>query len=100
MRNLQISKIDGFPHPEAAICVVGEGNSPTTNGRIMVSSHCPPNATEAVEMYVVNLFEDVNLCSMHTKSITVMHKDIQLAHRIGGIWINTCEFKKKKWIYN
>ena len=30
---------------------------------------------EAVEAYVVNLFEDANLCAIHAKSIRVMPKD-------------------------
>ena len=38
VRNLQISEIDGLPHPEADICMVGEGNSPTTKGEIMVQA--------------------------------------------------------------
>uniref|UniRef100_A0A1I7WLJ7 Histone domain-containing protein n=1 Tax=Heterorhabditis bacteriophora TaxID=37862 RepID=A0A1I7WLJ7_HETBA len=37
---------------------------------------------EASEAYLVGLFEDINLCAIHTKSVTIMPKDIQLAHRI------------------
>ena len=37
---------------------------------------------EVMEAYVVNLFEDTSLCAIHTKCITVMPKDIQLACRI------------------
>jgi histone H3 len=39
---------------------------------------------EAVESYLVGLFEDSNLCALHTKRVTVMSKDIQLARRIRG----------------
>jgi len=39
---------------------------------------------EAVEAYLVGLFEDTNLCAIHAKRITVMVKDIQLARRIRG----------------
>ena len=37
---------------------------------------------EASEAYCVGLFEDVNLCAIHTKRVTIMPKDIQLARRI------------------
>ena len=39
---------------------------------------------EAGEAYLVSLFEDTNLCAIHTKRVTIMPKDIQLARRIRG----------------
>lgn len=39
---------------------------------------------EASEAYLVELFEDTNLCAMHGKRVTIMVKDIQLARRIRG----------------
>ena len=39
---------------------------------------------EAVETYVVGLMEDTNLCTIHAKKVTIMPKDIQLAHHIQG----------------
>ncbi|TKC43005.1 hypothetical protein EI555_010284 [Monodon monoceros] len=36
---------------------------------------------EASEAYLVDLFEDTNLCAIHTKRVTIMPKDIQLARR-------------------
>lgn len=39
---------------------------------------------EASESYMVGLFEDTNLCSIHSKRVTIMSKDIQLARRIRG----------------
>ena len=39
---------------------------------------------EAAEAYLVGLFEDANLCAIHTKRVTIMPKDIQLARRIRG----------------
>lgn len=39
---------------------------------------------EAAEAYLVSLFEDVNLCAIHAKRVTIMVKDIQLARRIRG----------------
>ena len=37
---------------------------------------------EAAEAYLVGLFEDMNLCAIHAKRVTIMPKDIQLAQRI------------------
>jgi len=39
---------------------------------------------EAAEAYLVGLFEDVNLCALHAKRVTIMPKDMQLARRIRG----------------
>jgi histone H3 len=39
---------------------------------------------EATESYLVGLFEDTNLCSIHAKRVTIMPRDIQLALRIRG----------------
>ena len=39
---------------------------------------------EVNKTYLVYLFEDTNLCAIHAKCITIMLKDIQLAHRIWG----------------
>ena len=39
---------------------------------------------EASEAYLVGLLEDSNLCAIHAKRVTIMPKDIQLAHRIRG----------------
>ncbi len=39
---------------------------------------------EVSEAYLVGMFEDVNLCAIHAKRVTLMPKDIQLARRIRG----------------
>ena len=39
---------------------------------------------EASEAYLVGLFEDTNLCALHSKRVTIMPKDIQIARRIRG----------------
>jgi histone H3 len=39
---------------------------------------------EASEAYLVSLFEDSNLCALHSRRVTIMPKDIQLARRIRG----------------
>jgi histone H3 len=39
---------------------------------------------EASEAYLVGLFEDTMLCSLHASRVTVMERDILLAQRIRG----------------
>ena len=39
---------------------------------------------EASEAYLISLFEDSNLCTIHAKRCTIMPKDMQLACRIRG----------------
>lgn len=38
----------------------------------------------ASEAYLVSLFEDAYLCSLHANRVTLMPKDIHLARRIRG----------------
>ena len=37
---------------------------------------------EAAESYLVSLFEDANLCAIHSKRVTIMPRDMELARRI------------------
>ena len=53
-------------------------------GRLNFASGAILALQEAVEAYLVGLFEDTNLCAIHAKRITIMPKDIQLARRIRG----------------
>ena len=39
---------------------------------------------EAMEAYMVCLFDDTNLCCIHACQVTIIPKDIQLARRIHG----------------
>ena len=39
---------------------------------------------EAAEAYLVDRFEDTNLCCIHGKRVTIMLKDMRLAYRIRG----------------
>ena len=38
----------------------------------------------AAEQYIVEVFEDANLCAIHARRVTMMVKDVQLARRIKG----------------
>ena len=55
-----------------------------TKEGMRLQSHALAALQEASEAYLVNLFEDTNLCAIHAKRITIMPKDIQLARRIRG----------------
>ncbi len=48
-------------------------------------SHALLCLQEAAESYLVHLFEDVNLCAIHAKRVTIMQRDMQLARRIRGL---------------
>ena len=39
---------------------------------------------EAAESYMVDLFDDTNLCALHCKRVTIGPRDIQLAVRLRG----------------
>ena len=53
-------------------------------GKVRFKSLAIKALQEASEAYIVGLFEDTNLCAIHTKRVTIMPKDIQLARRIRG----------------
>ena len=53
-------------------------------GKVRFQSAAVMALQEAAEAYLVGLFEDTNLCAIHTKRVTIMPKDIQLARRICG----------------
>ena len=53
-------------------------------GRLNFASGAILALQEAAEAYLISLFEDTNLCTIHTKCITIMPKDIQLASHIRG----------------
>ena len=40
---------------------------------------------EAGETFLISLLEQSNLCTLHTKQVTIMPKDIQLARHKGGM---------------
>jgi len=41
---------------------------------------------EALEAFVVELFEDTFVCAVHAKRVTILPKVMQLARRIRGEW--------------
>ncbi len=49
---------------------------------LRVTSDTLESLQEAAEAYLVHVFEDSNLCAIHTKRVTVMPKDFALAQRL------------------
>ena len=84
MGDLQISKIYCLPYQEVTVCEVGEEDFPRTMGDQRFQALALLTLQEAAEACVIKLFEDANLCAVNAKWISLMAKDIQLAHRIWG----------------
>uniref|UniRef100_A0A2K5CJ04 Core Histone H2A/H2B/H3 domain-containing protein n=1 Tax=Aotus nancymaae TaxID=37293 RepID=A0A2K5CJ04_AOTNA len=41
---------------------------------------------EACEAYLLGLFEDINMCAIHAKRVTIMSKDIPLVRQVRREW--------------
>ena len=52
-------------------------------GQALAQPVWPPRVCP--QAYMVHLFEDAYLCSIHAKRVTLFVKDIQLARRIRGL---------------
>ena len=59
-------------------------NERSSSGGLRFQSSALMALQEAAESYIVQLFEDTNLCAIHAKRVTVMPKDMNLARRIRG----------------
>ena len=66
---------------EYRVCPDGPG---TPSIQVRFQSTAIAALQEAVENFIVDLFEDVNLLAVHAKRVTVMSRDIRLALRIKG----------------
>ena len=64
---------------EYRICPDGPG---TPSVQVHFQSTALAALQEAVENFLVGLFEDVNLLAVHAKRVTIMPRDIRLALRI------------------
>ena len=52
---------------------------------------------EASEAYLVGLYEDINLCAIHAKCVTIMPKDLQLSAGLGVSEHKDNAFQKEKY---
>ena len=50
---------------------------------------------ESAEAYLIDLFEDTNLCAIHTKRVMILPKDMQLAQKIRGETLKKSMMLKK-----
>ena len=66
---------------EYRICPDGPG---TPSVQVHFQSTAIAALQEAVENFIVGLFEDVNLLAIHARRVTIMPKDIRLALCIQG----------------
>ncbi|QUC19498.1 uncharacterized protein UV8b_03739 [Ustilaginoidea virens] len=55
---------------------------------------------EAAEAFMIHLFEDAQLCAIHAKQITRLHRGIRPARRIRGIWAGLGSPLKGNSCYN
>jgi histone H3 len=55
-----------------------------TNSKLQFQAGALVALQESAENYLVKLFEDANMASIHSKRVTVMPKDMQLARRLRG----------------
>ena len=51
-------------------------------GKVRFQSAAVMALQEASEVYLVGIFKDTNLCTIHARQVTIMPKDLQLARRI------------------
>ena len=56
-------------------------NERSSSGGLRFQSSALMALQEAAESYIVQLFEDTNLCAIHAKRVTIMPKDMLLARR-------------------
>ncbi|OQV25249.1 putative Leucine--tRNA ligase, cytoplasmic [Hypsibius exemplaris] len=80
-------KTVGPPSSSSASChsSVSSVKLPITIGRdrtLTAESHSTVGTLGSIKLILVGVFEGFNLCAIRAKRVTIMPKDIQLAHRI------------------
>ena len=85
MRNQEISVQHRIAGMVAAISMCGEGNCPGHQGQSEISEYGNNGTPGGWEAFLVGLFEQSNLCTIHVMTVTVMPKDIQLVRQTWGV---------------
>ena len=80
----QISENYLIPYQEAPVCECIREIAHQLWGDLRFQAMALLALQEAVEAYIINLFEDFQFCAIHGQHITVIPKDIQLAWGIQG----------------
>ncbi|XP_026288585.1 uncharacterized protein LOC113213387 [Frankliniella occidentalis] len=71
--------------PKASFCrLVKEIINEMSHNQFRIQSLALSALQEAVEMYIVQFFEDSLLCSLHAKRVTLMVQDCCLMRRLRG----------------
>ena len=80
-----LPEIFSAPYQKVAIPEVGEGDrTGLQDGPLFSVSGHTMSFKRWQKTYLVGLFEDTNLCTIHAKRVTITPKDLQLARRIHG----------------
>ena len=83
-RDSKIPERGRSSHQKAALPKISKRDSTEKEGRLKAAKLAVLALQEASEAFLVGLMEQANLCAIHAKRVTIMPRDIQLAHRIWG----------------
>ena len=81
IKRTPFNKLNKEISQEYRVCPNGPG---TPSVQVRFQSTALVALQEAVENFLVGLFEDVNLLAVHARQVTIMPQDIRLALRIQG----------------
>ena len=84
--DMAVPKEHRAPYQETPLLTASPWDSPSSGAKLICASKGAPlyACRRLAEGYVVRFMEDANLCAIHVKWVTIMPKDIQLAHHIWG----------------
>ena len=78
----EVSEEHRSSHPMTPIPENDQGNCAESGGQADIPKSALMALQEVGEAFLIGLFEQTNLCTIHAKHVTVMPKDIQLARQI------------------
>ena len=82
MKNKEIPDVHRTLDSQITISEGSMKNPPEGSQLPPYTSQCSIGSHEVAEAYLICLLEDTNLCAIHAKHVTILPKDMQLAHRI------------------
>ena len=82
--NKKVSENNRSPHPKAAILEVGREILQWEHAFHLIQGSTVLALHEAAETYLIRLMENMNLCAIHAKQVTILLRDMQLARQIRG----------------
>ena len=84
LRNLLVPEDHQAPHSPTTLTYTCQGDWPEHMDGYQVPGDGHGSLQQSAKAYLTGLFEDTNLCAIHAKRVTILQRDIQLAHRIHG----------------